>query len=119
MSDYTPTQNVVLALPVTSAIDAVKNRFMGIDGNYTGAGKLALGITNRNVNQGAEVGLNVNGRIIIEAGADITVADEPVAITSDAEGKAIPITDPATQKVNGYAIESALENELATILRGI
>jgi len=119
MSDYTPTQNVGLVLPVKSAIDAVKNRFMGVDGNYTGANKVALGVTNRNVNAGAEVGLNVNGRIIIEAGDTITVADEPVPIMSNAEGQAIPVTNLRNQRVNGYAIESGEAGEMITIIRGI
>lgn len=117
--DYSATQNHLLVLPVTSQINAEKHRFMGVDGNYTGAGKKALGVTNRNVNAGAEVGVEVLGRLTVRVGADITVTDEPVPVTSDAEGKAVPLTDPAAQKLNGYALYSALSDELVSIMRGI
>jgi len=95
------TYNPVLTLSVTAASDIPKARFVGFNGGLCAANTKALGVSEADTKQGQQMPVIVYGIALIESGGAVNVGD---AVTSDANGKAVPA---GTNPVNGYALDAA------------
>lgn len=81
------TYQPVLITSIQAAADlAYVNRFVGVDGNYAGAGAFAVGILNAETDSGKMAPVIAGGIALIEAGEHIH-AGKP--IVSGATGKAM------------------------------
>lgn len=133
----------LLSETVLAAADLGKNLFIDAVGAVCGANKKALGVTELDTKSGEYAGVITHGIALVLSGGAITVTDEPVAVASDAAGKAVAATvlsatvpgtgttvtsssaQPAMtmagsvtpQAINGYALDSAGgANELIRVL---
>ena len=89
---------------IRAAGDLPKARFVGFDGNLCAASAKALGVTQYDFAAGEMAGVIVTGIALVEAGGAISLG-APVAAGTD--GKAVALTDSATQKRNGWALDAA------------
>ncbi len=94
--------------------DIQKQRFIDFEGNICTDGKKAFGVSDADISANEYAPIGVLGTFLIEAGGTITAGD---AITSDANGKAITVSE--TKATNGYALDNASEGEVFRIIRGI
>lgn len=110
---YHPTQ--ILSTQAAAAI--VANKFVGFAGvNLATAGAKAFGVADVDTRSGEMAPVVVSGTAVVLSGGALAVGDP---VTSDASGRAVAITDAATQKLNGYVMpgESAAQaGELVEIL---
>ncbi len=98
---------------VKAQADLLKQRFVGFDGNYCGAGAKALGICDVEITQGQFAPVVLNGILLVETGGAVTSGAK---VASDADGKAVAVT--ASEEINGFAIDSAA-GAVIRIARGI
>ena len=99
---------------IKATADIEQNRFIGFDGNYCGTGAKALGVSEVPTENGQFAPVGVVGIFLVESGENLTAGDE---VTSDAEGKAIKVSDNA--KINGYTLDTATAGTLVRIVRGL
>ncbi len=100
---------------IKAQIDLPKQRFVGFDGNLCGASKKSLGVCDVETEKNQFAPIAVLGILLVESGSAIT---QGVKITSDAQGRAIPVA--TTEEVNGYALDAATASgEIIRIARGI
>ncbi|MBC3813099.1 DUF2190 family protein [Undibacterium aquatile] len=108
------TQQVILTISILAMVDLSARRFVGFDGNVCAAGTKALGVVEAGTEAGGVAPANVNGIILVEAGAAIPAGAE---VQVDATGRAIP---KAAGISNGYAWDAAVAaGDLIRIVRGI
>lgn len=109
------TYKPVLISSITAKTDIKKCRFIGFDGNYCTAGVKAYGVSDVETDKEEMLPVSVIGVLLIEAGGAVTVGAK---VTSDAEGRAVAITD--SEECNGYALDEATATgEFIRIIRGI
>jgi len=100
---------------IKAQIDLPKQRFVGFDGNLCGVNKKSLGVCDVETEKNQFAPVGVLGILLVESGSAIT---QGAKITSDAQGRAIPVT--ASEEVNGYALDAATASgEIIRIARGI
>lgn len=100
---------------IKAQTDLPKQRFINFDGNICSAGAKAYGICDVETDAGQFAPAAIFGILLVEAGGAIPAQSK---ITSDANGRAIPIT--STEEVNGYSLDSATaEGDIIRIVRGI
>jgi hypothetical protein len=106
ISAYYLEHFVVLAEGVVSTVALAANRFVTRNGAYPTLGAYAAGVTQMATTAvGDQVTTTTMGIEVVEVGAAIAAIDTP--LMSDANGKARPVTDAATQKTNAYALDTA------------
>jgi len=91
----------VASASVTAAANLTKNRFIGFTGNHCAAGAKAIGTTTLDVDSGEQASVVFCGIVLVEAGAAVAVGAE---VTSDAQGRAVPVSANAR---NGWALDAA------------
>jgi hypothetical protein len=84
------TYKTALTDSITAAVDLVKHRFIGFDGNYCGADAKALGVSETDTKAGQQCPVIVYGIALVEAGGAISKGQ---AVKSDANGKAVAATN--------------------------
>jgi hypothetical protein len=97
MKTYFPVLTVSFAV----ASDIPKARFIGFNGALCAQNAKALGVSEVDTKQGQQMPVIVYGIALVESGGAVNVGD---AVTSDANGKAVPAE---TNPVNGYALDAA------------
>lgn len=108
------THQPILVMSITAAAAIAQRRFIGLDGDLCGAGEKALGVTEYAVDAGEQASANVNGCILVEAGAAVLAGAE---VESDADGLAITLS---TGVSNGFALDAAAAaGDVIRIVRGI
>jgi hypothetical protein len=97
------TEQPILITSIIAPADlsAKKNYFIGFDGNVCGNGAKALGVLNANTNSGNQAPVMTIGIALTYTGAEI---NQGAKVQSDANGKAITF---ASGEVNGYALDAA------------
>ena len=85
---------------IRAAGDLPKARFVGFDGNLCAANAKALGVTQYDFAAGEMAGVIVTGIALVEAGGAISAGQ---AVTSDAEGKAVPVSQATVTISSGTA----------------
>lgn len=84
------TEKVVLTHSITAAADLDNAlRFVGLDGNYCGAGERAAGVLAVSTKQGQQAPVKMSGLLLVEAGGEITAGKR---VVSDALGRAVQAT---------------------------
>lgn len=96
------TQNEVLITTVKAQVDLLKNKFVDFDGNLPAASAKTFGVVQADTTAGNQAPVMAEGIAIVISGA---VISKKAAVTTDAEGRAIPFTD--TEAINGYALDAA------------
>ena len=96
------TQQEVLTTSVKAPVDLSKNLFVDFDGSIPLAGTKTLGVVQADTAAGNQAPIMAEGIAIVLSGSVVNAKDK---ITTDAEGKAVPVVD--TQAVNGYALDTA------------
>jgi hypothetical protein len=71
------TQQVILTASIIAMVDLSARRFVGFDGNLCAAGTKALGVVEAGTEAGGVAPANVNGIILVEAGAAICWCRSP------------------------------------------
>lgn len=99
---------------IKAAENLPKQRFIDFSGNICKEGAKAFGISDVEIDAGQYAPIGVLGIFLIEAGGTITAGS---GITSDANGKAVTVSD--NQTINGYALDDAADGEIIRIVRGI
>jgi hypothetical protein len=95
------TYNPVLTVSVTAASDIPKARFIGFNGDLCAQNTKALGVSEVDTKLGQQMPVIVYGIALVESGGAVNVG---AAVTSDANGKAVPA---GTNPVNGYALDGS------------
>lgn len=109
------TNKPILVDSVIAAQNLDKNRFVNFAGGYCTTGQKALGVVNAETNAGQYAPININGILLIEAGAAIPQGS-PIA--SDNNGRAIVQADNA--QPNGFALDAATAiGDVIRLVRGI
>lgn len=99
---------------IEAAVDLVKQRFIGFDGNLCGAGAKSPGVIDSDTAAGKMAPFALNGVLIVEAGGTVTAEGK---VESDASGRAVDIT---TGEANGWALTGATAaGQFVLIARGI
>lgn len=80
------TEQIVLTISITATAALTKKRFVTAAGAVPGAGAWCPGVTNAGYDIGEQVGVDVQGAILVEAGAAVTAGAE---VQTDASGRAI------------------------------
>ena len=105
----------ILIDSIKAQVDLPKQRFVGFGGNICGAGAKAFGICDVETEKDQFAPIAILGILLVESGSAITPG---VKITSDAQGRAIPVA--TTEEINGYALDAATASgEIIRIARGI
>jgi len=108
------SQQVILTTSVVAAVELTRRRFVGFDGNVCANGAKALAVVEADTAAGNVAPANVQGVILVEAGAAISAGAE---VQSDASGKAIT---KAAGVSNGIAWDAATAaGDVIRIVRGI
>lgn len=136
------THQPVAVTSILAAVALAKHLFVDAVGGICGANKKAVGVTEVDAAAGEQASVIFSGIALVIAGGDITVTDEPVAVASDAAGKAVAATalsatvpgtgttvtsssaQPAMtmagsvtpQAINGYALHTAATGTLVAVL---
>lgn len=93
-----------------------RRRAVGYDGKKAGVGAKAAGVAVYDADNGRECTLDKKGKTIMEAGAAVTVG---AALTTDANGKAIPATTLAATVDSGATpVTSSAANGAIVTLAG-
>lgn len=96
------TKQPVHITSITAAANLTEpKRFVGVDGNYAGAGAFALGVLEAATDTGKQAPVMTYGIAIVLSGAAITAG---AGVESNAAGKAITKD---TGVLLGYALDSA------------
>ena len=108
------TQQPTLTTSVITALGVTRRRFVGFDGNACAVGVKALGVCEADTDPDGVAPVNVQGVILVEAGAAIAAGAE---VQSDATGRAIT---KAAGVGNGHAWDAAAAaGDVIRIVRGI
>ena len=137
MKTYKP----ILIDSIIAAVDLVKQRFVGFDGNLCAADAKALGVSDADTKLGQQCPVATHGILLVETGGAVNVGDD---VASDATGRAVaatpfsvtvpagatPVTSDAAQPdlveaggvlpqaINGTALDAAAgPGEIIRILR--
>jgi hypothetical protein len=78
-----------ITVSIPAAADLVKNRFIGVDGNYCAANAKALGVSQTDTKQGQQCPVVTGGVKLVESGGAVAAGEE---VVSDANGKAVAAT---------------------------
>lgn len=98
---------------IKAQADLPKQRFINFSGNICGAGAKAFGVCDVETEKDQFAPIAVLGILLVESGSTI---NQGVKITSDAQGRAIPVT--ASEEINGYALDAATASgEIIRIVR--
>lgn len=99
---------------IVAAVALTKRRFVGFDGALAAAGAKSLGVVDISTDLGQPAPVQLNGVLLVEAGAAIAAKAE---IEIDALGRAIT---KAAGVSNGFAIDAATgAGDVIRIARGI
>lgn len=100
-----PTFVSLYTRSVVAAGALAAQRFVGVNGAQASVlGQKVLGVTRYGVGDGQAGTVDVLGSALVEAGAAIALDDD---LTTDAQGRAVPVTDPLTQRTAGRALSAA------------
>lgn len=103
MAYPTPVSHYTRSVVASGAIAA--RRFATVAGAQAAAlGGKVYGVNRYVVTEGDAATVDVLGSALVEAGAAITLDAD---LTTDADGRAVPITDTATQRRAGRALSTA------------
>lgn len=100
MTEY---QNLIITIDAAAA-NLKRCRFVTGAGAYPAAKALALGVVHEDVDTGDRLPAAVNGVVLVESGAAVTLTNGMAKIETDATGRAVPFTDGV---VLGIAIDAA------------
>lgn len=85
------TEKILLTHSITAATDLDDaSRFIGLDGDYCGAGERAAGVLAVSTKQGQQAPVKMSGLLLVEAGGQITAGKR---VVSDALGRAVQAAD--------------------------
>ena len=89
--------------------------FVGLDGGICKNGAKAYGVCDADTDKGQLAPVAVLGILLVKA---VGVITKGVKVTSNAEGKEIPVS--SSEEVNGYALDDASgDGDIIRIVRGI
>lgn len=97
----TNTFKSALTTSVKAAVDLVKQRAIGFDGNYAAAGGQMYGVSQADTKAGEQTPIDVVGELILQSGGAFAVGG---AVEVGANGKVVAQT---TGVIVGYAIDAA------------
>lgn len=80
------TEHIVLTISILAAAALAKKRFVTAAGAVPAAGAWCPGVTNAGYDPGEQAGVDVQGVILVEAGAAVAAGAE---VQTDAAGRAI------------------------------
>ncbi|MDO5940635.1 capsid cement protein [Burkholderia cepacia] len=108
------THQPTLTTSITATAALARFRFVSLLGAICAAGAKALGTAEATADVGEQAPVNVQGILLVEAGAAIAAGAE---VESDANGKAIT---KAAGISNGFALDAAAAaGDVIRIVRGI
>ncbi len=108
----TQTFKTALTTGMTAAVDLVKHRFVGFDGNYPSAGAVVYGVIQEDTAAGEMAPVDLYGELLVETAGAISQGGK---VETDANGKAVAAM---TGEVVGLAIDAAAgAGEIIRILR--
>ena len=97
------TQQVGVVTTVLAQVALAKRRFVGFDGALAAAGAKALGVVEIATDAGSQAPVNLNGVLLVEAGAAIAAK---AAVEVDALGR---VVTQSTGVINGYTMDAAVQ----------
>lgn len=80
------TEHLVLTISIAATAALTKKRFVTLAGAVPAAGAWCPGVANAGYDIGEQAGVDVQGAILVEAGAAVTAG---VEVQTDASGRAI------------------------------
>lgn len=95
------TEIILGTSSIKAAVDLVKHRFIGFDGNYCAADAKARGVSAADTKAGQMCPINIAGEVLVETAGAISLGAK---VSSDSNGRAVTA---GTGEVNGYAIDAA------------
>lgn len=108
------TANPGTTASVVAAVALTKRRFVGFDGALAAAGAKAFGVVDVSTDAGQQAPVQLNGVLLVEAGAAIAAKAE---IEIDSSGRAIT---KSAGVGNGFAVDAATgAGDFIRIARGI